>query len=176
MHNVAPSNSRFCVSFLVAIYLTPEQYPYFGVFFCREVLHHSSEYLKLQISSCTLLRMDVFEILMIKFSSTANFKHCKFILKVLLRFKILELKHVFINIESSHLCIVLCYYVRIPNFLGSSFLEHNSWQILQQYSSCFLLITLEDKISVRNNYILQSISTALFTSEQLNACVLQSTF
>lgn len=160
--------SRFCVSYLVAIYLTPEQYPYFEVFVERFCI--------IQISSCTLLRTDVFEILMIKFSSTANFKHCQFILKVLLRFKILELKHVFISIESSHLCIVLCYQVRIPNFLGSSFLEHNSWQILQQYSSCFLLITLEDKISVRNNYVLQNISTALFTSEQLNPCVLQSTF
>lgn len=91
-------------------------------------MHHASEYLKLQISSRTLLHTGVFEILVIKFSFAPNFKHCKFILKVLLRYRILESKHIFVSIEfhAGILCCVSRLESQISYFVRSS-LEDNSW-------------------------------------------------
>lgn len=54
-----PERKHFCVSFLVAIFLIPELFLFFRVVFLRKVFHHSFEYLKLPISSHTLLHIDV---------------------------------------------------------------------------------------------------------------------
>lgn len=59
LHLAVPERKHLCVFFLVAVFLIPELFLFFRVVFVRKVFHHSSEYLKLPISSHTLWHTDV---------------------------------------------------------------------------------------------------------------------